>query len=794
MIRFIQYLIRAAACLIPLLPGPISAQAAEAGTGGMVALAHNRLFGETSRRVLVIGAHPDDEDSQLLAVLVRGMGVETAYLSLTRGEGGQNLIGSELGPALGVLRTEELLAARRIDGALQYFTRAYDFGFSKSATSAFGFWAEDTLVHDVVAVIRRFRPQVVISIWQGTTADGHGQHQAAGIVARKAWDAAGNAVAYPDAGEPWQPAKFYRSVRGGTAGDGRISFDTGALDPAVGQSFRQLAARSRSQHQSQAQGEYQTPGPATTAIRLEARIPQLTGPDDSLFAGIVPEARKSADGYRSEVILAEAGVVLDAWVERAAVVPGAGTRGTLTVWNTGKDTVTGKADLVARAGWQIDPGSCSSTYLVAPGGIFNCRFTAVVSLEAAPTTPYYLRDSLVGAFYQWDRGGEAIRFDPFQPAELRANFQLSVANQELMMSREAQARSLSQAVGEIRRPVEVVPKLGLRLEPELLVWPSGSGKRHSFKLEVHNFSHDTTRARISLMLPSGWISDSARSVTLIGEGASTTLDFQVTLPGSVKTGAYGIRALAMIGADSLKSSVIRVDYPNITPHNIVTEARSRVVMVDLNLPARTPAIGYLRGAADRIPEALINAGIPLRIVQSSELPGPVLDSLGTLVIGPRAYELDEGLRAAHPRIIQWVERGGTLLLQYQQYQFAQGGFPPLPLTFDRPAERVTEPDAAVTFIHPDHPLLNTPNRITSEDFLGWIQERGLYFPSSWDSGWSPLLSMHDAGEPARLGSLLYTSLGKGKVIYTGLSFFRELPAGVPGAWRLFINLLAWGSR
>ncbi len=374
----------------------------------------------------MIGAHPDDENTELLTILSRGMGIHTAYLSLNRGSGGQNIIGDELGDALGVVRTGELLAARHVDGGAQFFTRAYDFGFSKTAAETFRFWNRDSILKDMVRVIRRFRPQVIISVWSGTPADGHGHHQASGILAPEAFRAAGDPTRFPELKtqeglDPWQPSKFYLSSWRGTANG--LQFNGGALDPAVGLTLHQIAAESRAQHRSQGQGHAEDLGPSAVGARLLAVAPGITGPDTSLFAGIAPERASPDDSDLAAVRLSDAGVVLDATTSDEEVTPGETLPITLTVFNAGTGPIDAVARLLPRDGFDVAPGDCGGKHAVAPGTLYRCQPEVRVDPKAAPSTPYYLRVPRQGAMYQWtgDPADWGLPFAPPVSARVRGD-------------------------------------------------------------------------------------------------------------------------------------------------------------------------------------------------------------------------------------------------------------------------------------------------------------------------------------------------------------------------------------
>ncbi|MCB9517874.1 MAG: PIG-L family deacetylase [Gemmatimonadales bacterium] len=781
---------------------PLASQGVGAGTGGAIHLAQQARFLDDGRKVLMIGAHPDDEDTELITILSRGMGIETAYLSLTRGEGGQNLIGSELGPALGLVRTEELLASRRIDGATQFFTRAYDFGFSKTATEAFRFWPRDSLLKDIVRIIRRFQPQVIVSVWTGTPRDGHGHHQASGILAREAFDAAQDSTRFRELWTeeglaPWRPLKFYRNR--GAEGPGQ-TLDGGLLDPAVGQSYHQIAATARSQHRSQDQGGLEEPGPSTRRIVLEAVAAGLdVQADTALFAGVAAVASRDS-ARRAELALAGAGVIVDAYTDDAEVVPGQEMSVTLVGWFPGPaadsnrqmsvstDTDLGERFVAQRAGGCSNP---QTAVLLRAGRLFRCAVSITVAPDARPSQPYFLARSLDGALYQWPQS-ESLGLPFAQPAA--ATFvvtPLGATQIGPLVRRPIVARSVDQAIGEVRTPVVVVPKVMLSVSPGTILWPIGSGPR-TVTVSVEHAARDTSTAIVRVLAPAGWSVGPAQQVDFSVEGERRTLTYTVTPPDDVAPGEVTLRAEAVVGRDTFRIGAERIRYPHITPRILFHPAEVRAVVTPITFPAQR-RIGYLRGAADQIPEALAAAGQPVRLLTPEELDGPTLDSLDVMVIGPRAYELDPAVGRANPRLLAFAERGGTLIVQYQQYQYVQGGFAPYPITISRPHDRVTDEASPARWLPGSEALRVGPNRLTPADWDGWVQERGLYFAGTWDARWTPLLELQDPDEAPARGGLLSAPYGKGRVIYTGLSFFRELPAAVPGAWRLFANLLALGA-
>ncbi len=788
----------AAVVLAAALTFSLPAQQGGVGTGGAVRLLQQQRLQGSWRRVLMIGAHPDDEDTELLTILARGEGITTGYLSLTRGDGGQNLIGPELGEALGVLRTEELASARAIDGGNQFFTRAFDFGFSKTAEESLRFWNRDSLLKDMVRVIRRFRPQVIVSVWSGTPSDGHGHHQASGILALEAYHAAGDPSRFPELRQeglaPYQVSKYYRSAGRGAQANATLTFDGGVIDPATGLSLHQLAVRSRSQHRSQNQGNLEELGPSRTGVRLVERRAGLSGSDDSLFDGIPVESMAGMDAHAVEATLTARQLVLDATVDDNEVTPGQQLPLTFRAWNRGQDSVRISFGVSLAAGFTIEHGDCPEAGArVAPGILFTCRATLVVARDAAPTAPYYLRLPRIGAMYQWS-GPASVWGEPSAPP-MTADFGVTwngAGPTPITATREVQDRLRDPVLGEVRRPVMIVPAVAVSLEPNHLLWPAGVRSR-SFTVALDHLARDTMDARVSLAVPAGWSTGPAQSVHFSREDERAVVTFQVIAPLRVVGGTYQIEARAVAGRDTFSTGIQRIRYPHIRDRNLVTHAEGEAVVAPVIFPA-LGSIGYVRGGGDLVPEALTDAGLKVVLLTGDALERGSLDRFKVIVIGPRAYEADASLVRAHPRLMRWLAAGGTLIVQYEQTPYVRGGFPPKPFTLVSPTQsRVTDENATVTILAKTHQAVRWPNVIGAADFDGWVQERGLDYPPTHDPAWTPILSMHDAGEPPLDGALLVARVGKGTAVYTGLSFHRQLPAVVPGAWRLFANLLGLGQ-
>ena len=755
-----------------------------------------------NKRVLMIGAHPDDEDTELLTILVRGEGAEAAYLSLTRGEGGQNLIGPELFEGLGLIRTEELLAARSLDGARQYFGREFDFGFSKTLDEAARFWPRDSVLKDVVRIIRRFRPQIVVSVWSGTPRDGHGQHQIAGWAAQEAFRVAGDSTRFPELSTqehlaPWQPQKLFRSSRF-DPGATTITLDGGELDPDVGQSYRQIAMRSRSRHRSQDQGTLQEPGPSAARLMVVGQSGQrgqsaLWAGIDTTVSRLDPKGIEAADQRRHAATAAAVrhNLVFDAWTADGRLIPGQRVMVKLIAWNAGAAPVDVAMEVDAPPGWTV--GACPSPRVtVAPGTLSSCEVPVTVAPGAEYTTPYFLRVDRGGSALYVFSGPPASWGEPFEAPRLNARFTFSgqgiPGTQRL--AREVQHRYRDQAIGEIREPVFVVPRVDVKLDPAARVWATDWTTPREFTVTLQHGSAEPTTGSVALELPRGWPSVAPQPFSLTREEEREILHFQVRAPAGLAPGRYQIRAVATDGANHrYQSGLDQVNYPHINPRVWEKPARSILEAAPIALPA-VQRVGYIRGASDRVPEALAGIGVPVELLDAAALERADLARYDVIVVGSRAYETDPALVENNARLLAYANAGGRVVVQYQQQPFFGGHFAPAPLTLGQPHDRVTDENAPVTVLAPDHPVFNRPNRIVAADWSGWVQERGLYFARTWESTYTPLLEMSDPGEPPLRGSLLIRPVGKGIWIYTGISFFRQLPAGVPGAFRLFLNLLA----
>ncbi len=855
------------------------------------------------KRVLMIAAHPDDEDTSLLATLARGMGAETAYLSLSRGEGGQNFIGPRLHEGLGVIRTGELVAARALDGGAQYFTRAFDFGYSKSLDEALEFWPLEEVLRDVVYVVRKFRPHVIVSVFSGTPRDGHGQHQLAGVTAREAFTAAGDPDRFPELAAagvtPWTPSKLYRSVRF-SPGEATLSIPSGDFDPVLGRSHFQLAMESRSRHRSQEMGAGQAMGPRRSSLSLEASVVGgieddgvFAGVDTTLFGQIGPplpagwptDAEQRLDRYRealakarqglsgattegavpglvegagilrrllaeapegegkrvlerrlaqvSEAVLAAAGVMTEVRVGRELLTPGESVVVDVTVWNGGSADLSGVDPAVLLPpGWEASRteesarGTPRSRFFRAPplptpadgriAGDEVGRWSWRVSVppDARPSAPYYLAGERDGGLYEWPDDARLWAL-PFDPVPVRAGIALEVDGVALRVERDGEFIGVDQATGEYRKRVLVAPAIDVAVDPPWMVWPSGMTEARAIGVVLTNTSATARSGSLRLEVGEGWSVEPATvSFALEPDGANASFAFVVTPPRDRFGGESVIRAVASsvsepsggpetardrfpdrFGVESVMETDL-IDYPHIPRAMMVREAAVRISVVPVAADTGL-RVGYIMGSGDDGAAVLRQIGMEVDELGPAVVRAGDFASYDVLVLGIRAYETREDLVAANEAILDFARAGGTVIVQYNKYEFPAGGFAPYPVTINRPHDRVTDETAPVTLLAPESPVFAGPNRIGDADFEGWVQERGLYFLGEWDERYTPVMEMADPGEEPKRGGLLVGRVGDGLYVYTGLAFFRQFPAGVAGAYRLFANLVSlkageWG--
>jgi LmbE family N-acetylglucosaminyl deacetylase len=758
----------------------------------------------TNASALMIGAHPDDEDTALLAYLARGENARTAYLSLTRGDGGQNIIGPELGEALGVIRTEELLQARKLDGAEQFFTRAYDYGFSKTLAEAKEKWDERIILCDVVNVIRHFRPLVVISQFNGTPSDGHGHHQFAGYITPLAVKAAADSTQCTNSGSPWQVRKLYVRHRG--QGEPALRINTGQYDPLLGRSYFEIAMHARSQHRSQEQGVLELKGDQFSNLNLTSSSVSFSEKDKGIFDGLeLSNSAEAPDGFdplktaqlipdlirrlpeSAETLVRAAGIRIDVLADRETAVRGETFPVAVRVFAPTTDSIRLSAVRFSFPHVKTkEPTAPTTGFFRRETGTFSEHFDLTVPAGTLPTLPFWLLNNRQGDLFEIPSGARA--FAPFGPPAVYAEIELEIAGKRVSLRRPVEYRFADDIRGEIRRELNIVPKITLAPDKNLLVVSTRAKElERDVSIGLTNNAGGPSTGKVRLVLPRGWRSaPSDADFALTRKGESTSVRFKVSISREASAGVFEIRAEAISGDVTFSQTMQTISYEHIQTHRIYRPTKVDVKLVDLQTaPVR---VGYIRGSGDRVPDAIGQLGLDVEEIDDQTLASGDLGRYDTIVVGIRAYQVRPDLVANNQRLLDFSRNGGVLIVQYQLTPtYARQNLTPFPANT---GPRVSDENAPVTILVPDHPIFNFPNKITQEDFKGWVQERNLYNFSTMDPKYVGLLESHDAGEVENKGGLVIADLGKGKYIYCSYSLFRQLPAGVPGAYRLLANMLS----
>ena len=781
--------------------------------------------------VLYIAAHPDDENSQLIAYLARGRNYRTAYLSLTRGDGGQNVIGSEFGENLGLIRTHELLAARRVDGGRQFFTRAIDFGFSKDFKETLGIWDRAQVLGDIVRVIRTFQPDVVVTRFSTAPGGTHGHHTASGVLGLEAFKLAGDPQAYPEQLKdlrPWQPKRIFLNGGGRFGGGGgadSISIEINDREAPPGDSFGDLAGRSRAMHKSQGFGGFgggggrgggggarsesfrllagepaakdimdgvettwaRIPGGAALTPLVEDLITQFATNHPAASVPALLAMRSALAKLPTEPLVKEKREQLDrilqgclglsfaTTVPHAEVVPGeklalqveAGLTSTVPVrWlgvrYPGETAPTGPAI-------DLTPGT-------------SARRTATPLLPATTpiSQPYWLRaPARPGLFTVAETAWIGSPENP--PAYPLAQV-FAVAGQTVELADEPVQPTTNLKV-PVRRRLDVIPPVAVAFASEVQLFAPGAAQEIAVVATAHRAPAAGT---VQLDLPPGWTATPANRPLQLGRvGEAATYRFTVTAPAQPATSTIGAHAL--VNGVNCVTGRREIHYSHLPP--LLLQPTANLKAVALQLATRGRFIGYLPGAGDSVADALVQMGYTVTNLTTASLTAEGLHGLDAVVVGIRAFDTHRDLAGHMGALFQFAENGGTVVVQYNRVDGLTGG----PLRLRISSDRVTDENAPVTFLAPEHPVLNTPNKITADDFAGWVQERGIYFPSEWDEHYVPILACNDPGENPLRSGLLVAPHGKGWFVYTSMVWFRELPAGVPGAFRLFANLVSLGK-
>ncbi len=790
---------------------------------------------------LYVAAHPDDENTRLISWLINDQHMNTAYLSLTRGDGGQNLIGTQIEELLGVIRTQELLAARRIDGGSQMFSRANDFGFSKHPDETLEIWNKDEVLSDVVWAIRKWQPDVIVNRFDHNSAGRtHGHHTSSAMLSFEAFEMANDKNVYPEQlkyVQPWQPKRlffntswwFYGSQEAFDKADkSRMAMvDAGTYFPLKGKSNGEIAAESRSMHKSQGFGSVGNRGEQIEYLDLlKGDMPE--DPTD-LFDGInttwtrvkggapigeilkkvgkeyrhdnpaasVPQLMKAyamiealPDGYWKQVKSAEIkkviaacmGLFIEAVADDFSATPGEEVELTLEAINRSK------VACVLQSVRYTPMGQDSTLNLrLERNKDFNWKKKLTLPASLPFTNSYWLNKNWELGMYTVE--DQTLRGLPETPRQFKVEFSFLIENQPVTFERDVVYKKDDDVKGEVYRPFEVTPPVFVNLQDEVLLFTSSQALPVNV---VVKSGAPNTSGKVTLARPNGWrIEPEFIDFNLKLKGEEQTVTFQLYPPDEITEGK--ISPIATVNGEGYTKSIVLIEYDHIPTQTVLLNAEAKVARIDLKKTGSR--VAYIMGAGDKVPEALRQTGYTVDVLEDRDINLENLKKYDAVILGIRAYNTVERLKFHQPKLLDYVKQGGTMIVQYNTGHaliLPAEEIAPYKLKISR--ERVTVEEAEMRFLAPDHEVLNYPNKITAKDFDGWVQERGLYFPGEWGPEFTPIFSSNDPGEPARDGSLLVAKYGEGYYIYTGLSFFRELPSGVPGAFRLFANLISVGKR
>ncbi len=786
---------------------------------------------------LYLAAHPDDENTKLISYLSNEVHARTAYLSLTRGDGGQNLIGPEIREQLGLIRTQELLAARKIDGGEQFFTRANDFGYSKTPEETLEIWNKEEVLNDVVWIIRTFKPDIIINRFDhrtpGTT---HGHHTSSAILGVEAFDLAGDKAAFPKQlqfTKIFKPQRlffnsswwFYGSEEAFEEANKNnlLTVDTGVYFPLKGMSNPEIASLSRSQHRSQGFGSTPTRGKQPEYLELiKGKMPK----NENLFDGIDTSWSRLEDGKEIERILTKveeefdfekpsesipalvkayqlikdlkdehwrkiktteikkiiaacAGLYLEAIAENPIATPSEEIGVNLEVVN--RSNIEFRLISVT-----LKPNSSNlqPNIRLKDNEVWKEKIILKIPQKTEYTSPYWLRNEGSLGMYHVEK--QKLIGLPETPSMTKAIFRIEVNDIEIPFEKEIVYKYNDAVMGETYQPFEIMPQITVEIEEDVLIFDNAQTKEVSVKLTA---GEDQLKGKLRIETEEDWIIN-PESVDFIiqQKGNSTTINFNVTPPQEQSETFF--TPTAVVDGKEYSQEIVKINYSHIPLQTLVLP--SKVKLTKFNIEKRGEKIGYIEGAGDMVPESLEQIGYSVTKINPETITEASLDTYDAVVVGIRAYNVVESLKYSQKALMAYVKNGGTLIVQYNTSRgLLIDNIAPFELQLSR--DRVTEEDAEVRFLAKDHPVLNTPNKITKNDFEDWVQERGLYFADEWSDEFTPILSMNDKGETSKEGSLLIAEYGKGHYIYTGLSFFREFPAGVPGAFRLFANLISIGK-
>jgi LmbE family N-acetylglucosaminyl deacetylase len=793
--------------------------------------------------VLYMAAHPDDENTRLLTWLSKERLYRTGYLSLTRGDGGQNLIGDEQGIDLGLIRTQELLAARRIDGAEQFFSRAFDFGFSKSTDEAMEKWGKEKILSDAVWVIRRFQPDVIITRFPEDARAGHGHHSASAVIAHEAFRAAADPNRFPEqfkfGVKPWKAKRIlwntFNFGNTNTTNNDQLKMDVGSYNAILGKSYGEIAADSRSQHKSQGFGvpgsrgvqlEYfsftegdapqndlmdgvntswaRVEGGAAIETMIDALLKNysLANPEQSVPALVnLYEAVKALkEGYWTSQKLEEihhliemcSGLFMEASTNSEQAVQGDSIRVNISVNNRLGSKIT--LEKIS-----MDVLDTTIGKLLEPNRNLNISGSIYVFTSKPVTQPYWLEQKMTeGSFTVND---QLLIGKPQNGPAYHAQFDLLIEGKPFTFIKPVLYKHTDPVKGELYQPIVVVPAATVTTEPSIIIFRKGQKQAAEVAIEVtanKNFNGYTAKVSKRLTYDNSTKTDTGFS---LASGSKRQYLFNIDNTMLKNKDQDFVQAFVELkdGKEeqpaylNLNLNLNSISYDHIPHIHYFYQDAIKVLNMDLKTVGKK--IGYIEGAGDKVTIALEQMGYEVTILKEKDITPFILKQFDAVITGVRAYNVHDYLEGKHAVLMDYVQNGGNLVVQYNTSNFISTvteKIGPYPMAISR--NRVTDETAKVNFLLPDHPVLNYPNKISEKDFEGWVQERGIYFADKLDAAYQTPLSMADPNEEAQKGSLVIADYGKGKFVYTGLVFFRELPAGVPGAYRLLANIIALNKK
>lgn len=789
--------------------------------------------------VLYVAAHPDDENTALISYLSNQEKARVGYISLTRGDGGQNLIGAEIRELLGVIRTEELFEARKVDGGYQFFSRANDFGYSKHPDETFEIWNKEEVLNDLIYVIRKFKPDVIINRFDHrTSGNTHGHHTASAMLSVEAFDKVNDPTVFPEHLqnlEVWQPKRMFFNTNWWFFGSQErfnkidkskfFTVDVGNYYPMFGSSNTEISSLSRSKHRSQGFG---TDGKRGSDVNF---LEPIKGKfdlkkDTSLFAGInttwerveggakigrilqevqnnfdfknpsasVTELLKAYELIKTlddkhwrevklqeikEIILDCTGLYLQTTTSEEFITRGQVVPFDLEITNRSSIEVN-----VEKVSIFPDLTQLEFNEKLKYNEAIKEKGEFLIPSHFKYTSPYWLeKESSIGMYRVDD---QSLLGSPVSPEQFYAEYYLNIGGIKLVYTSPIKHKTVSPSDGEIIKPVSIVPKVSVAMHNRNLIFADNQPK--TVKVEVKAYENEV-KGKLRLNSPEGWkVSPAYQEVDLSIKGQSISLAFEVTPPNEAKEGM--LEPVFELGNEHFTHQLHIVDYPHIPTQTVILPASIKTTR--FSIKTKGDKIAYIEGAGDDMPQSLREIGYIVDVIQARDITLNLLQQYDAVVVGIRAYDTDNGLVVTQPILFSYVKKGGTVVTQYNTInELRTDVLAPYDLKLSR--KRVTDEHSPVRLIAKKHPVLNSPNVITPKDFEGWVQERGLYFPDEWSDEFTPILGMSDKGEKELKGALLVAEYGEGHFVYTSLSFFRELPAGVPGAYRLFANLLSLGN-